>query len=109
MLHQVRCILFAQFRLCVLKATKAYCYEEVRNYRKFYSSKTLLKMAGGGMHTQHTPLPPGSAPGCIITKNGLKFKRDVLNQKYPRQLRHDCCEEIKKMLSGETGKTIFKC
>ena len=21
---------------------------------KFYSSKTLLKMAGGGMHTQHT-------------------------------------------------------
>ena len=25
---------------------------------KFYSSKTLLKMAGGGMHTQHTPHPP---------------------------------------------------
>ena len=49
---------------------------------KFYSSKTLLKMAGGGMHTQHrsTPHPhPGSAPGCIITKNGLKLKRDVLN------------------------------
>ena len=26
---------------------------------KFYSSKTLLKMAGGEMHTQHTPHPPG--------------------------------------------------
>ena len=41
---------------------------------KFYSSKTLLKVADGGMHTQHTthPPPPGSAPGCII-KDGLKF------------------------------------
>ena len=42
---------------------------------KIYSSKTLLKMAGEGMHTQHTHTPPG----CIITKDGLKFKRDVLN------------------------------
>ena len=25
---------------------------------KFYSSKTLLKMAGGGMHTKHTTTPP---------------------------------------------------
>ena len=40
---------------------------------KFYSSKTLFKMAGGGMHTQHTPHPPGTAPVCIITKDGLKF------------------------------------
>ena len=40
---------------------------------KFYSSKNLLKMAGKGMHAQHTPHPPGSASGCIITKNGLKF------------------------------------
>ena len=46
---------------------------------KFYSSKTLLKMAGGGMHTQHIPHPPGFASGCIITKDGLKFKRDALN------------------------------
>ena len=37
------------------------------------------------------------------------FKRGVLNQKYRRQLRHDCCKEVKGMLSGETGKTIFKC
>ena len=25
------------------------------------------------------------------------------------QLRHDCCNEVKEMLSGETGKTIFQC
>ena len=25
---------------------------------KFYSSKILLKMAGGGMHSQHTPTSP---------------------------------------------------
>ena len=47
---------------------------------KFYLSKTLFKMAGGGCirSIPHIP-PPGSVPGCIITKNGLKFKRDVLN------------------------------
>ena len=39
---------------------------------KFCSSKTLLKLAGGGMHTQHISHPPGSAPGCI-TNDGLKF------------------------------------
>ena len=41
---------------------------------KLYSSKTLLKKLGGGMHTQHTPHPPGSAPASIITKDGLKFQ-----------------------------------
>ena len=57
---------------------------------KFYSSKALLKMAGGRMHTQHTPHPPpGSAPGCIIPKDGLKFKRNVL--------RHDCRREVNGM------------
>ena len=77
----------------------------------FYSSKTSLKMAGGGMHTQHTPHPPGSAFGCIITKDGLKFKRYVLNKKYRWWFRHDCCREVKEnnLLSGGTGKTIFKC
>ena len=30
---------------------------------KLYSSKTFLKMAGGRMHSKHTPPPiPGSAP-----------------------------------------------
>ena len=26
--------------------------------KKFYSSKPLLKLAGGGMHPQHPPLDP---------------------------------------------------
>ena len=44
-------MMFAQFRLCVLQATHACCYEEVRNYGKILS-KALLKMAGGeGMHS----------------------------------------------------------
>ena len=32
---------------------------------KFYSSKALLKMAGGGMHTPHPP-PPRSAPAKVF-------------------------------------------
>ena len=43
---------------------------------------------------------------CIITIDGLKFNRDVLNSKYRRQLRHDYSKEVKGMLSG---KTILKC
>ena len=35
-----------------LKATQAYCHEEVQNYGKILS-KALLKMAGGGMHPAH--------------------------------------------------------
>ena len=31
----------------MLKATQAYCYEEVRNYEKLYLTKALLNMAGG--------------------------------------------------------------
>ena len=30
---------------------------------KFYLSKALLKMAGGGMHPPHPPPPSGTAPG----------------------------------------------
>ena len=56
---------------------------------KLYASKTLLKMAGARMRTQHTPHPPWIRPCYIITKDGLKFKRDVL--------RHDCCTEVKGM------------
>ena len=36
---------------------------------KFYSSKTLLKMAGGGMHTQHTPYSGGNK-GMLSGGNG---------------------------------------
>ena len=43
-------------------------------------------MAGKGMHSQHTPLSPLDPPPGIITKTASKFKRNVLNQKYGRQL-----------------------
>ena len=32
------------------------------------------------------------------------FKRGILKQKYRRQVRHDCCKEVKGSPSGETGK-----
>ena len=41
---------------------------------KLNSSKTLLKMAGGG---DAYAAYPTSSPGCIITKNGLKFKKEL--------------------------------
>ena len=41
--------------------------------KKFYSSKTLLKVGGCLRSIPH--IPPESAPGCIITKDGLKLKR----------------------------------
>ena len=68
---------------------------------KFYSSKTLLKMTGGGgggnAYAAHPTLPPG----CIITIDSLKFKKDVLNQTYRRKSRRDCCKKVKGMLSGD--------
>ena len=69
--------------------------------KNFYSSKTLFKMAGGECIRSISHIPPLSASHCIITKNGFKFKKKCL--------RHDCCKEVKGMLSGESGKTIFKC
>ena len=64
--------------------------------------QNIVENADGRMHTPHPP-------GCIITKKASNFKRNVSNQKYGRQLRHDCCKEVKGMLSDETGETIFKC
>ena len=56
--------------------------------KKFYSSKALLKMAGGGMHTQHTPHPPCiSAPGCVITKGGLKFYERCFTPEIPKAVK----------------------
>ena len=41
---------------------------------KFYSSSALLKMADGGMYTQHTTHPPLDPPlVVIVTKDDLKF------------------------------------
>ena len=52
---------------------------------KFYSSKTLLKVAGGGMHTKHTPQPtPWIRPWLYSNKRWPQILRDVLNQKYRR-------------------------
>ena len=42
----------------MLKATQAYCYEEVRNYEKLYLTKALLNMVGG-----EDASPSGPAPG----------------------------------------------
>ena len=76
MLHQIRYILFAQFRLCVLEF-KAYCYEKVRNYEKFYSSKTLLKMAS---KRYAYPTSPLDFPLVVYKqKMASNVKRDVLN------------------------------
>ena len=36
--------------------------------QKFYSSKTLLKMSGGVMHTQHTHIPPWIRPWLYNNK-----------------------------------------
>ena len=43
---------------------------------KIYSSKTLLKMAGG---EDAFAAYPTSSRDCVITKDGLKLKRYVLN------------------------------
>ena len=52
MMHFVRAVSIMR----AYKATKTHCYEEVRNYGKILFM--LLKIAGEGMHTQHTPHPP---------------------------------------------------
>ena len=52
---------------------------------KFDSSKRLLKMAGGGMLTQHTPLPPWNAwirLWLYNNKKWLQILKDVLNLKF---------------------------
>ena len=60
---------YAQFWLCVLKTTKVYCNEEVRNYGKILFVQSIVGM-WGGMHTPHLhpppPPPSGSAPDWDI-------------------------------------------
>ena len=65
--------LFAQLRLCVLKSTKAYRYEEVRNYGKILFIQNIVENGWWG------DAYPISYLGSIITKDGFKFKRDALN------------------------------
>ena len=45
---------------------------------KIYSSKTLLKVAGGGMHTQHPPHPPSIRPWLHNNKRWLQILREML-------------------------------
>ena len=90
----------------MLKATTAYCYEEVRNYGKILFIQNIVE---NGWRGDALAAYPTSPPGCLITKDDLKLKRYVLNYKYPRQLSHDGSKEVKGILSGGTGKTILKC
>ena len=55
---------------CVLKATKAYCYEEVRNYGKILFIQNIVE---NGWRGNANAAYPTSPPGGIITKDGLKF------------------------------------
>ena len=47
---------------------------------KFYSSKALLKMAGGGVHTPHPPLDPHLHPSFIVPplEKMLHYKKSLL-------------------------------
>ena len=46
------------FDYACLKRLRHIVMKRFEIMEKFYSFKTLLKIAGGGMHTQHTPHPP---------------------------------------------------
>ena len=46
------------FEYACLRRLRHIVMKRFKIMEKFYSSKTLLKMAGGGMHMQHTPHPP---------------------------------------------------
>ena len=48
-------------------------------------------------------IPPWIRPWLCNSKRWPQILRDMLST------RHDCSKEIKGMLSGEIGKTIFKC
>ena len=75
MMHFVRTV---SITVCVLKAIKAYCDEEVQNYGKILFSQSFVENGWWGY--AYPTSPPGSVPGCIISKDGLKFKRDVLHK-----------------------------
>ena len=67
---------FAHFRLCVLKTTQAYCYEEVRNYEKLYLTTALLNTAGG-----EDASPSGPAPGHHDRKCSIFLPKSSEEQK----------------------------
>ena len=58
----------------MLKATKTYCYEEVRNYGKILLIQYILENGWCGNAYAAYPTSPLDPPlGCIITKGGLKL------------------------------------
>ena len=59
MMHFVRTV---SITVSVLKATKHIVTKRFEIMEKFYSSKALLEMAGGGMHTQRTQHAPLDLP-----------------------------------------------
>ena len=55
---------------------------------KFYSSKTLLKIAGGGMHTQHILHPPGSIrPWLYNSKKWPQIYERCFKLKIPKAVK----------------------
>ena len=75
MMHFVRTV---SITVCALKATKAYCYEEVRNYEKILFIQSFVENGWwGNTYAAYPTFPPRSTPGCITTKDNLKLKRDV--------------------------------
>ena len=60
----------------VSQGVRLIAIEEVRNYRKFYTLKTFLKMASGRVHTSHpipTPLDPPLTIHCRNHQNSLAY------------------------------------
>ena len=54
---------------------------------KFYSSKILLKMAGGGIHTQHTPHPPWIHPWSYNNKRWPQILREMFKPEIPKAVK----------------------
>ena len=69
---------YAQFRLCVLKATKAYCNEEVRNYGKILFIQSIVEngWCGGRMHTSHPPLDPPLTGTLLFQTDDSRVSQD---------------------------------
>ena len=76
-----------------LKATTAYCYEEVKNHGKILFIQNIVKNGWWG----NAYAAYSASPLCFK----LKIPKAVI--------KHDCCKKVKEMLSGGTGKTILKC
>ena len=67
MMHFVRTVSIIGY---VLKATKAHCYKEVRNNGKVLFIQNIVENSWwGNAYAAYLTSPPG----CILTKDDLKF------------------------------------